>query len=393
MHEIKELIEKQTKAVAKFKEASEIRMAALEARGTFDPLLEEKVDRLVGKLGELQKNFSDYERRNAKRPRGLGDSGMSYEQKKAFTTYLKTGDGSELKSMNTITGSEGGFTVPEQLDAQLNKYLHDSTPMRQLARVVQSYTADYKIAVNAGGLAAGWVGEMDARPETDTPDIVQVAAPTAELYAFPMITQQLIDDAGFDIEGWLMGEIQGKFSALEGGAFITGNANKQPSGILNYPTSTDADSVRPFGTIKHTVTAGSTTIVPDEVIDLTTDLRGPYRAGAVWLMNSTTAGHIRKLKNANTAEYVWQPALSAGQPPMLAGYRVVIDESMPDIAAGAYPVAFGDFGLAYTIVDRSPLRLLRDAFTAKPNVGFYATKRVSGMVTDSCAFRLLKMKP
>ena len=295
--------------------------------------------------------------------------------------------------MNTITGSEGGFTVPEQLDAQLNKYLHDSTPMRQLARVVQSYTADYKIAVNAGGLAAGWVGEMDARPETDTPDIVQVAAPTAELYAFPMITQQLIDDAGFDIEGWLMGEIQGKFSALEGGAFITGNANKQPSGILNYPTSTDADSVRPFGTIKHTVTAGSTTIVPDELIDLTTDLRGPYRAGAVWLMNSTTAGHIRKLKNANTAEYVWQPALSAGQPPMLAGYRVVIDESMPDIAAGAYPVAFGDFGLAYTIVDRSPLRLLRDAFTAKPNVGFYATKRVSGMVTDSCAFRLLKMKP
>ena len=320
---------------------------------------------------------------------------MDFEEQKAFKTFLKSGAivDQGWKGMNTFTGSDGGFVVPEELDAQLKQYLHDASSMRQLARVVTSHTTDYKIAVNAGGLAAGWVGESDARAETDTPNIVQIAAPTAELYAFPLITQQLLDDAGFNVEQWLMGEIEGRFSSMEGGAFIVGDGNKKPKGILDYPTAATTDDVRPFGTIKHKAAASSTALDHDELIDLVHDLRGPYRRNAVWLMNSKTAAAARKLKSAADGVYLWSSGVTAGQPPTLHGYRVVIDEDMPDIAAGAYPIAFGDFSMGYVIVDRSPLRLLRDAFTQKPYVGFYATKRVSGMVTDSCAFRLLQMKP
>jgi HK97 family phage major capsid protein len=72
------------------------------------------------------------------------------------------------------------------------------------------------------------------------------------------------------------------------------------------------------------------------------------------------------------------------------GYPVLIAEDMPDIAAGAYAIAFGDFRAGYTIAERPDLRVLRDPFSAKPHVLFYATKRVGGDVSDFKAIKLLK---
>ncbi|MGB0439875.1 MAG: phage major capsid protein, partial [Paracoccaceae bacterium] len=68
----------------------------------------------------------------------------------------------------------------------------------------------------------------------------------------------------------------------------------------------------------------------------------------------------------------------------------VIAEDMPDVSAGSYAVAFGDFAAGYTIAERPDLRILRDPFSAKPHVLFYATKRVGGDVSDFAAIKLLK---
>jgi len=53
-------------------------------------------------------------------------------------------------------------------------------------------------------------------------------------------------------------------------------------------------------------------------------------------------------------------------------------------------IAFGDFAEAYLIADRQGLRLLRDPFTDKPNVRFYAYRRVGGGVANFEAVKLLK---
>ncbi len=118
----------------------------------------------------------------------------------------------------------------------------------------------------------------------------------------------------------------------------------------------------------------STITGTDPLVDLVYALGAPYRAGANWVMNSRTAGVLRKLKDAD-GRYLWSDGVSQGEPARLLGYPVLIAEDMPDIAAGAHPVAFGNFQSGYTIVERPDLRVLRDPFSAKPNVLFYATKR------------------
>jgi len=127
----------------------------------------------------------------------------------------------------------------------------------------------------------------------------------------------------------------------------------------------------------------------DAIVDLVYALEAGYRANAVFVMNSKTAGAVRKMKD-NDGRFLWADGLAAGEPARLMGYPVLIAEDMPDIGANAYAMAFGDFRAGYTIAERPDLRVLRDPFSAKPHVLFYATKRVGGDVTDFNAIKLLK---
>ncbi|HHB80717.1 MAG TPA: phage major capsid protein, partial [Aliiroseovarius sp.] len=127
----------------------------------------------------------------------------------------------------------------------------------------------------------------------------------------------------------------------------------------------------------------------DAIVDLVYALGARYRANGTFVMNSKTAGAVRKLKDSN-GRFLWSDGLAAGEPSRLMGYGVVIAEDMPDIAADSMSIAFGDFNTGYTIAERPDTRILRDPFSAKPNVLFYATKRVGGDVSDFAAIKLLK---
>ena len=155
------------------------------------------------------------------------------------------------------------------------------------------------------------------------------------------------------------------------------------------------DGVRAMGTLQ-SIGTGAAGAFPgvnptDKLLDLVQTLRQPYRQGAVFVMNSTTATMIRKFKTTDGA-YIWQAGLVVGTPATLLGYPVVEAEDMPDIAAGAFPIAFGNFKAGYLIAERSATTILRDPFTNKPFVHFYATKRVGGQVLDSAAIKLLKIE-
>jgi len=95
------------------------------------------------------------------------------------------------------------------------------------------------------------------------------------------------------------------------------------------------------------------------------------------------------MKDAD-GRFLWADGLASHEPARLMGYKVLISEDMPDIANDAYAVAFGDFDAGYTIAERPDLRILRDPFSAKPHVLFYATKRVGGDVSDFNAIKVLK---
>lgn len=322
-------------------------------------------------------------------------SGAKSEASPFVERYLRKGleAGVELKAVSGTTDAAGGYAVPQEIDAEIDRALTAISPIRAIANVVKVGSAGYRKLVTTGGTESGWVAETAARPETDTPVFNEIAPPMGELYANPAASQAMLDDAAFDIEAWLAHEIATEFARAEGAAFVAGNGTNKPKGFLAAPNSDEADGDRDFGTLQFLETGvdgGFPASNPqDRLIDLVQALRSPYRQGAVFVMNSATAARIRKFKTSDGA-FIWQPGLVSGQPDTLLGYPVVEAEDMPDVATNALAIAFGNFRAGYLIAERAETQILRDPFTNKPFVHFYATKRLGGQVTNSEAIKLLK---
>ncbi|MBX7536418.1 phage major capsid protein [Qipengyuania sp. GH1] len=332
--------------------------------------------------------------RAAARPAIGGTEAAAPEVKGFVDGYLRRGATAEYKSVSGAVPSDGGYAVPRQIDALIARQLSEASPIRAIAQVVQTGSAGYRKLVTTGGTASGWVSETQARPETDTPSFAEIAPPTGELYANPAASQAMLDDAGFDIESWLAGEIAAEFARAEGAAFVNGSGVNQPRGFLAAPASSAGDATRAFGTLQYVGSgdaAGLGSAAEIALIDLVHALKAGHRQGASFVMNSATLAEIRKLKTDDGA-FLWQPGLVEGQPDRLLGYPVVEAEDMPDVAAGTCPIAFGNFRNGYLIAERSATQVLRDPFTNKPFVHFYATKRVGGQVLDSDAIKLLKIE-
>ncbi|HKR92527.1 phage major capsid protein [Novosphingobium sp.] len=353
---------------------------------------EQAVAALQGDVEDVKSRL-DRVSRAAGRPLIGGDGTLSPEIKGFVDGYLRKGRENELKSINGLTSAEGGYAVPRQIDAAIAARLKSISPIRSIAQVVQTGSAGYRKLVTTGNTASGWVSETAARPETATPSFAEIVPPSGELYANPAASQAMLDDAMFDLEAWLADEIAMEFARAEGAAFINGNGTNRPKGFLTANTSLQDDTARPFGTLQHLVSgeaAGLGSVIELVLIDLVHSLKSGHRQGASWVMNSATLAEVRKLKAAD-GSFIWQPGLVEGQPDRLLGYPVVEAEDMPDVAAGAFPIAFGNFRAGYLIAERSATTILRDPFTNKPFVHFYATKRIGGQVLDSDAIKLLKI--
>lgn len=311
----------------------------------------------------------------------------------AFESFLRSGSGGlEMKAFTGASDAAGGYAVPDELDAQIDAVLKSISPIRAIANVVKVGSAGYRKLVTSGGTPSGWAAETGARAETDTPVFNEIAPPMGELYANPAASQTMLDDAAFDVEEWLAGEIAMEFARAEGAAFVGGNGTNKPKGFLSATTSSSGDATRAFGQVQYVPSgaAGAFAANPEEkLIDLVQTLRSPYRQGAAWVMNSATLAKIRKFKTS-VGEFLWAPSLAAGQPATLLGYPVVEAEDMPDIAANSLSIAFGNFRAGYLIAERGETAILRDPYSNKPYVHFYATKRVGGMVSNSEAIKLLK---
>lgn len=354
---------------------------------------DQAINTLRAMVEEVKARF-DRVSRAAARPALDNAAAASSEVKGFVDGYLRQGRTNEVKSIAGNVAADGGYAVPREIDAVISSELKKISPIRQIAQVVQVGSAGYRKLMSIGGAPSGWVSEVAARPETQTPKFTEVAPPAGELYANPAASQLMLDDAAFDLEGWLAGEIATEFARAEGEAFIKGSGVNRPLGFLSSPVSAANDAARAFGTLQiiGSGNAAGFDANPDgKLIDLVHTLKAGHRQGACWVMNSATLAQVRKLKTPDGA-FLWQPGLVDGQPDRLLGYPVVEAEDMPDIAANAMPIAFGNFRNGYLIAERSATSILRDPFTNKPFVHFYATKRVGGQVLDSSAIKLLRIQ-
>ncbi|HAT2727233.1 TPA: phage major capsid protein [Citrobacter freundii] len=377
-----------------FKEKNDKRLEAVEQE---KGKLAGEVETLNGKLSELDelKSALEEELKQVKRPAGGPQSKAASEHKTAFLDFMRKGkdDGLrdlERKALQVGVDEDGGYAVPEELDRTILDLLKDEVVMRQEATTITVGGANYKKLVNLGGTASGWVGETDARPDTDASKLGQIEPFMGEIYGNPQATQTMLDDAFFNVEDWINSELAIEFAEQEEIAFTSGNGTKKPKGFLAYASTLDPDKTRAFGTLQHILSGAAAGVTADAIIKLVYTLRKVHRNGAKFMMNNNSLFAIRILKDSE-GNYLWRPGLELGQPSSLAGYGVAENEQMPDIAADAKAIAFGNFKRGYTIVDRIGTRILRDPYTNKPFVGFYTTKRTGGMLADSQAIKLLQI--
>ncbi|MEM9026847.1 MAG: phage major capsid protein [Pseudomonadota bacterium] len=385
------------RAFEAFKETNDLRLDEIERRQSADVLTDDKLARINQELDRHQRTMDGLAYKAARPTLGGGlDSPVTnLEHKHAFDAYVRSGDaaairGFEAKALSASSDADGGYLVPDETESTINAALRQISPIRSIAGVRQVSSAVFKKPFATSGAAAGWVGETAVRSETDAPTLAELSFPTMELYAMPAATQSLLDDSAVNIDDWIAEEIRGAFAEQEGTAFVTGDGVNKPRGFLVYPTV--ADSAWSWGNIG-TLATGAAGAFPasapaDVLIDLIYALKATYRANATFVMSRATQAAVRKLKDGD-GNYIWQPAAAPGQTPTLMGYSVVEAEDMPDVAADANAIAFGDFRRGYLIVDRVGVRVLRDPYSSKPYVLFYTTKRVGGGVQDFDAIKLL----
>ena len=275
--------------------------------------------------------------------------------------------------------ADGGYLVPTEFERQIVMGLDEANVVRGLAKVITT-SAERKIPVAASHSTAAWTAENGAYTESD-PSFAQKTIDAFKLTDLVKVSIELLQDSMFDLESYIAAEFARAFGIAEEEAFCVGTGTGQPTGIFTAN-----------GGEVGVTAAGSTAVTADELFSLIYTLKSPYRRNAKFLMNDATIAAIRKLKDGNGV-YLWQPSLQAGEPDKLLGYDLYTSPYVPQMEAGAFSVAFGDFK-NYWIADRSgrTVQRLNELYSTNGQVGFVATERVDGKVILPEGIKLLKMK-
>jgi HK97 family phage major capsid protein len=305
------------------------------------------------------------------------------EYRKAFWNVMRS-KAPNYEVMNALqigTDSEGGYLVPDEFEKTLVQALETQNVFRTLASIIQTSNGDRKIPVVSSKGSASWIEEGVAYPESDDA-FGQVTIGAFKLGTILKVSDELLNDSVFDLQNYISNEFARRIGTKEEEAFFVGDGSGKPTGILNVTGGAEIG-----------VTAASgTAITLDEVMDLFYSLRSPYRRTATFVMNDATVKAIRKLKD-NTGNYIWQPSVQAGEPDKILNRPVVTSTYVPEIAAGAKSIAFGDFSY-YWIADRQgrSFKRLNELFAATGQVGFMASQRVDGKLILPEAIKVLQQK-
>jgi len=426
LSEIKNIVEAQGQAWQEFKDTNNARLKALE-EGKSGADHEAKLAAINAKLNETSEELKQLALR-ASRPQLSGDAeqkaaaelkafnarmqavaieaGKSFSQvnaeayvayKSAMSKLIRYGadklSNEEQKAINIGTAAQGGFLVSFDMEAGIDRVVHRYSAMRSLARVIPIGSASYKKLVKVSGTSGGTRGgETTAPAQGNNQGWSELEFKPGTFLSDQRITLESLEDAVQDVESDLMEEIGIEFSEMEGQDFITGDGVNGPRGLHSYGIVANANYS--WGSVGYVASGHASAFASsnpsDALIDLQHALKRQYRANASWTMNDATLGTIRKFKDGQ-GNYLWAPSgLLNGAVGQLLGYPVVTDDFMPDTGSNAYPIAFGDFGRAYYVIDRKGMTILRDPYTAVPYVKFVARRRVGGGIANFEAVKLLK---
>ena len=304
------------------------------------------------------------------------------EYGKAFWDMIRN-QGDQFAVRNALSvgeDTEGGYTVPDEFERKLIQALEENNIFRQLATVIRTNSGTRKIPIANDTMEAQWIDEGEEIPETNT-KFGQTTLSAYKLGTMIKISNELLHDSAFDLASYIASRFGVCMGNAEERAFLTGDGDKKPLGIL-------AD----VGGAELGVTAEEEEIVTfDEIFDLYYSLKSPYRRSAQFVCNETLLLQLMKLKDKND-NYIWKPSLDVAKPDTILGRPIRTSSFMPGIAKGEKVLLFGDLK-NYWVADRQnrTFRRLNELYARTDQVGFLTTQRVDGRLILPESVKVLKM--
>lgn len=396
--EIKSVIDNLASTFEDFKVENTKRLREIEEKGSADPILEEKVQKMtddLAKMAETKQKIELQEKALADaqskldnletviaRPNTGAESKDVDLQMKAFDKWLRKGeiDEMEKKALYESDDTLGGFYAPAEYVADLIKGVTEISPIRSIARVRTTSNRGIEVPKRTGQFSASWVAETATRTETTgyTTGLLQIDA--HELYALVDISQAMLEDSAFDLESEMSTEFGEQFAKAEGTAFVSGDSIGKPQGFTDSTAGVSA-----------TDSGDANNLTANGIIDLMYDIKSDYMNNASFVMNRDTFGKVLQLEDSEGQKiFVNSMSYVSGAPATIMGKPFILAEDMPSVSAGTKPIAYGDFSRAYTIVDRVNLSVMRDPYSqaTSGNIRYVARRRVGGAVVLAEAIRL-----
>ncbi len=357
-----------TKALEDLTKTVDQRFADLEEKADTTKL-SERLDKIEAKANRAKGDLAE------------DDDAAAEVEKKAFGNYLRLGGAiseDDRKAMTVASDEQGGYLAPAEMSTEFIRDLVETSPIRTVASVRSIGAPSVKYPKRTGVTNAQWEGEAEESEESNVP-FGQVEVTARKLMTHVDVSNELLSDSGGAAEAEVRLALAEDFGQKEGVAFVNGTGAGQPEGLLVNPD------------IEEFANGATGAISESALVSMMYDLPAMYRNAGTWMMNGTTLGVLRTLRDAD-GRFLWQPSLQAGQPETLLGRPVVEAVDMPDIAENAFPIIYGDFN-GYRIVDRLAMSILVNPYllATKGLTRIHATRRVGGRVIQAARFRKLKM--
>ena len=358
---------------------------------------------------------------------GADYNDILYNHRRAFQKYLRAGElalsGDEIRMLKTVVFTPdavkdallqgydlqalkttmveasdvlGGYIVPLDFQARVIQRVAATAIIRQRAQVVRTSHKRVEFPLATGGndqyptnVRVTWVDETPTAGTADT-NLTwgRIGIDVNTVMAEATVTRDLVEDAAFNLETYLVRALGEAVAIDEDNQFLTGNGAGRPYGLL-------PDSGNGLG-LTEVNSGNASALTWDGLINLVYAIPSQYRQNAVWIMNRNTVRDIRKLKDSS-GNYLWDATEfrggAGGQQPTLLGFPVLEHEGMPDVGANAYPIIFGDLS-GYFVVDRVGMSIERflDSSTARQNqIIFLLRRRVGGRAVETWRFAVQKV--
>lgn len=387
IEELNKLHKNFTEAVDKLDSEREERAeASVETRGLVDTLTEQMTG-VIASIDEVRAEMA------APPPPNPDD--MTEEQQvhhRAMGKFLRRGvkhgslEPEELRALTEASDTDGAFFTPDEMESSILMNASNIAVMRPLCNTGTTS----RQAVVEGMISkpiVGWGQENLQVPK----QVLEAGIHRLDIYdlkALYLISNDTLDDSESDIVGELSAAFGRVIAEEEDVVIAAGTGFNQPQGFSTL-AAIQANFTK---TNVAAALSDSTYNGMDALIECLTTLKGSYRLNSTWVYNSATMGLIMQFKD-DYGQYLWQPMLQQGTPAMLLGRPTAVNEGMPDVAAGAFPIALADFRMGYKLRDRTGLAIKRldELYAEYDQVGFIVKKRLGGRPTLPEAYQMIKV--